>query len=298
VLPLVNAFLSQYSLEKGLSDHTVSGYRHDLERYVSFLTGTLNIKNPGGIELRHIESYLAELTALDLAASSVARNVSAIRSFHKFLFAEEYASANPAELVELPRKARDLPEILSPDEVARLLDFDPGDSPLLARDKALLELLYSCGLRVSEATGLTLQQLFLEDGFIRVFGKGSKERLIPLGDIASGHLHRYLQYHRIQLIKTPSATKSVVFLNARGTPISRMGVWKIVQAAALKAGIRKNVYPHIFRHSFATHLLEGGADLRSVQEMLGHVSILTTEIYTHVDRNLLRSVHRKYHPRS
>jgi integrase/recombinase XerD len=295
---LVDLFLAQYSLQKGLSPNTLDGYRHDLDRYAGFLQETAGVKDVGGITLRHIESYIAELAAIGLSPASVARNVSAIRSFHKFLFYEEYTSADPSELVSLPRKARSLPEVLSKEEIARMLDNDPGDAPLAGRDKALLELLYSCGLRVSEATGMKLDQLFIDEGFIRVFGKGSKERLVPLGDVAADALKRYLESFRPQLIRTFSAAKNAVFLNNRGAPISRMGVWKIVTAAAARAGIQKSVYPHIFRHSFATHLLEGGADLRSVQEMLGHISIITTEIYTHVDRNMLRSVHKKYHPRS
>lgn len=295
---LVVAFLAQHGLEKGLSIHTIDGYRNDLIRYTVFLSQTVGLKDPAGIELRHLQHYLAELMALGLAPASIARNISALRTFHRFLFDEEYTPSNPAELIQLPKKARTLPDVLDQQEVAAILSFDAVDDPLLGRDKALLELLYSCGLRVSEATGLTLENIYLDLGFIKVFGKGSKERLIPLGDLASEALSRYLEYYRPLLLRDIQKAKGTIFLNSRGTPLSRMGIWKIVVNAAKKAGVRKAVYPHIFRHSFATHLLEGGADLRAVQEMLGHASILTTEIYTHVDRNLLRSVHKKHHPRA
>lgn len=294
---LVETFLAQHSLEKGLSLNTVAGYKNDLLRYASWLDGS-GPKDPGGITLFHLQKYLDTLVELGLQPSSIARNISALRGFHRFLFDEEYAPANPAELLELPKKARDLPEVLSRDEIEALLHFDTASEPLPGRDKALLELLYSCGLRVSEVTALSPGDIFMDAGVIKVFGKGSKERLVPLGDVAAAALETYLTTWRPLLIRSMAAAKGRLFLNARGTPLSRMGIWKLVVAAAARAGIRKPVYPHIFRHSFATHLLEGGADLRAVQEMLGHASILTTEIYTHVDRNLLHSVHKKYHPRA
>jgi integrase/recombinase XerD len=291
------AWLRHLKLEKGLSGHTLDGYARDVGRYAGFLQDVMGIRDAGGVTLDHIEAYLQELAAMDLDPSSLARAISAIRSYHGFLTGEGITAANPAELVDLPKKARKLPDVLHVDEVVRLIETADPSTPGGLRDRALLETLYACGLRVSEVTGLEPGQLFLEIGFIRVFGKGSKERLVPIGGPAMDALARWMREGRPQWVRDVKATRNRVFLNRRGTPLSRMSVWKIVRDAAVAAGIAKKVYPHILRHSFATHLLEGGADLRAVQEMLGHVSILTTEIYTHVDRSFLHQVHKQYHPR-
>jgi len=291
------AWLRHLKLEKGLSGHTLDGYARDVGRYARFLQDVMGIRDAGGVTLDHIEAYLQELAAMDLDPSSLARAISAIRSYHGFLTGEGITAANPAELVDLPKKARKLPDVLHVDEVVRLIETADPSTPGGLRDRALLETLYACGLRVSEVTGLEPGQLFLEIGFIRVFGKGSKERLVPIGGPAMDALARWMREGRPQWVRDVKATRNRVFLNRRGTPLSRMSVWKIVRDAAVAAGIAKKVYPHILRHSFATHLLEGGADLRAVQEMLGHVSILTTEIYTHVDRSFLHQVHKQYHPR-
>lgn len=293
-------YLQFSRLEKGLSDNSLESYENDLRRYLRFLARDLRVTDLAGVTLHHIEEYLEELSAMDLSASTLARNISSIRGFHEFASVEGMAEANPAELVELPRKARKLPEVLNPREIARILEMPDRETDAGIRDSAILETLYATGMRVSELTGLQMDSLFFEIGFIRVLGKGNRERLVPVGEVAQGALERYIEGPRKRFMsdKNPGKAENRVFLNQRGGPLSRMSIWNIVNDAAERAGIEKNVYPHIFRHSFATHLLEGGADLRAVQEMLGHSSIITTEIYTHVDRSLLHQVHKEFHPRA
>lgn len=296
----LSRYLQFIKLEKGLSENSVQAYKNDLERYLQFLARDLRIKNLGGVTLQHIENYLEELSAMDLSVSSVARNVSSIRSFHEFAVVENLAEANPAELIELPKQAENLPEVLSPDEISAIIDIPNRETGAGIRNAAILETLYATGMRVSELVNLELDNLYFEIGFIRVVGKGNKERLVPVGEIAQSALEHYIEVVRpkFQSDKNPQKAKNRIFLNQRGGPLSRMSIWNIVNDAAERAGIDKNVYPHIFRHSFATHLLEGGADLRAVQEMLGHSSIITTEIYTHVDRSLLHQMHKEFHPRA
>ena len=296
----LDLYLQFIKLEKGLSHNSVVSYKNDLTRYLRFLSEDLRIKNLGGVTLQHIENYLEELSAMDLSVSSVARNVSSIRSFHEFAVVEKLAEANPAELIELPKKAKELPEVLNPDEVSRIIDIPNRETDAGIRNAAILETLYATGMRVSELIGLELDNLFFEIGFIRVIGKGNKERLVPIGEVAQSALEHYIELVRpkFKSDKDPQKSKNKIFLSQRGNPLSRQSIWNVVNDAAERAGIEKNVYPHIFRHSFATHLLEGGADLRAVQEMLGHSSIITTEIYTHVDRSLLHQVHKEFHPRA
>jgi len=293
-------YLQFIKLEKSLSENSVSSYKNDLERYLRFIAEDLRIKTLDGVELRHIEKYLEELSAMDLSVSSIARNVSSIRGFHEFAVVENLAEANPAELVELPKQAKNLPDVLDPEEVAAIIDIPSRESDAGIRNAAILETLYATGMRVSELTSLELDNLFFEIGFIRVVGKGNKERLVPVGEAAQTALEHYIEVVRpkFKSDKNPQKAENKVFLSQRGNPLSRMSIWNVVNDAAERAGIDKNVYPHIFRHSFATHLLEGGADLRAVQEMLGHSSIITTEIYTHVDRSLLHQVHKEFHPRA
>lgn len=296
--------LKQYiqfiKLEKGLTENSTLSYENDLKRYFSFISQQLKVKDLAGITLGHIEQFLEELTEMELAVSTIARNISSIRSFHEFAVVENMAVANPAELVELPKKAKKLPEVLSADEVDRIIDEADRTENAGIRDAAILETLYASGMRVSELTDLEMDRLFFEIGFIRVIGKGNKERLVPVGEAAQQSIEHYIETARKQFInlEKPEKTKNKLFLNQRGGPLTRMSVWNIVNKYAMRAGIKKNVYPHIFRHSFATHLLEGGADLRAVQEMLGHISIQTTEIYTHVDRTLLHQIHKEFHPRA
>lgn len=293
-------YLQFIKLEKSLSENSVFSYKNDLERYLKFVAQELRIRDLNGVTLQHIEQYLEELSAMDLAVSSIARNISSIRGFHEFAVVEDLAKANPAELIELPRKAKNLPEVLNPEEVAAIIDAPSRETDAGIRNAAILETLYATGMRVSELTSLELDSLFFEIGFIRVVGKGSKERLVPVGEIAQSALEHYIEIVRpkFQSETNPQKGKNKIFLSQRGNPLSRMSIWNIVNDAAERAGVEKNVYPHIFRHSFATHLLEGGADLRAVQEMLGHSSIITTEIYTHVDRSLLHQVHKEFHPRA
>lgn len=292
------AWLRYLKLEKGVSGRTLDAYTRDITRYLAYLSHRFGIADPGGVTLDHIEAFLEELSGMDLDPATIARNISSIRGFHGFLMGDGLALANPAELIDLPKKARILPEVLHPEEIFRMLDVPDTDTPAGKRDKALLELMYACGMRVSEAVSLEQGHLFFEIGFIRVFGKGSKERLVPVGEHAINAVNDYVKNARGLWIRDARKTGNRVFLNQRGTPLSRMSMWKIVAGTAKQAGITKPVYPHILRHSFATHLLEGGADLRAVQEMLGHVSILTTEIYTHVDRSFLHQVHKEFHPRA
>ena len=291
-------YLQFLRLEKGLSENTCHSYENDLRHYIQYVQDTFSVSEPAGIDLRHIERYLEELMSLGLETSTLARNISSIRNYHSFLIAEGWAEANPAELVELPKQTRRLPEVLTIEEVDKILNTPDANTPDGLRDRAILECLYATGMRVSELVSLTHQQLVPELQLVRVLGKGSKERLIPIGKPALEALNRYMKSARPLFMRRNKETDDKLFLNQRGGPISRMGVYNIVKKAAKEAGIKKKVYPHIFRHSFATHLLEGGADLRDVQEMLGHVSILTTEIYTHVDRTLLQRTYDAYHPRA
>ncbi len=293
-------YLQFVKIEKGLAQNSSDSYENDLKRYLHFVSHDLKIMNLGGITLQHIETYLGELTELGLSVSTIARNISSIRSFHEFAVVEQFAEANPAELIELPKKARKLPEVLDAVEVERIINEADRTTHAGIRDAAILETLYASGMRVSELTDLEMDRLFFEIGFIRVIGKGNKERLVPVGEIAQQAIEHYIETARKVFIKpkNPGKTKNRLFLNQRGGPLTRMSVWNIVNKYAMKADIKKNVSPHIFRHSFATHLLEGGADLRAVQEMLGHSSILTTEIYTHVDRSLLHQIHKEFHPRA
>lgn len=286
-------------LEKGLSDNSIVSYQNDLKRYLSFLNRTTSIDDLSGITLQHVEQFLDQLIELELSVGTIARNISSIRGFHEYAVVENLSSANPAELIELPKKAKKLPDVLDTDEVLQILEATDQNTLAGIRDRAILECLYATGMRVSELTSLEQDNLFFEIGFIRVIGKGNKERLIPIGEIAQEALEHYVEYVRHQFLNddNPQKAENKIFLNQRGGPLTRMSVWNIVKKYTLKAGITKHVYPHIFRHSFATHLLEGGADLRAVQEMLGHASILTTEIYTHIDRSFLHQVHKEYHPR-
>jgi integrase/recombinase XerD len=297
----LDVYLQFVKLEKGLTENSVASYKNDLERYFRYLTSEKKINDLAGVTLSHIEDFLNFLVDEELlSASSLARNISSIRGFHEFAVVEGITKANPAELVELPKKASKLPEVLDRDEIDAILEIPDLTTPAGIRDKAILETLYGTGMRVSELTGLEQDRLIFEIGFIRVIGKGNKERLVPVGEIAQDAISHYTEHVRPQFFDPEKAdkAKNKVFLSVRGSALSRMSIWNIVQKAAQKAEIKKNVYPHIFRHSFATHLLEGGADLRAVQEMLGHSSILTTEIYTHIDRSFLHQVHKEFHPRA
>ncbi|MDX2479643.1 MAG: site-specific tyrosine recombinase XerD [Desulfuromusa sp.] len=288
-------FFNFLTVEKGLSANTLNAYGRDLGSYAGFLREREKVANPADISQLMLLNYLTFLKNNGLSPRSRARVLSALRSFHRFLLQENYAEHDPSALVESPRSLSLLPKLLSQKDVERLLQSPTGESPIAVRDRAMLEVLYATGMRVSELVGLRLGDLKLDIGCLNAFGKGSKQRLIPLGESAIEILKEYLQDARLKLLKNVASEE--VFLNARGTRLSRQGFWKNLRAYAIKAEIKQKVYPHMLRHSFATHLLENGADLRSVQTMLGHADISTTQIYTHVIQERLQKLHQQYHPR-
>ncbi len=290
----LDLFLNYLTVERGLARNTLDAYGRDLARYLDFLekTGTAS---PESVSPPLILRYLAQLRDDGLAPRSRARALVALRMFHKFLLAEGYASRNPTTLVEAPKSLSGLPHTLSPAEVERLLAVPLGDGSLDVRDRAMLEVLYATGLRVSELVGLKLTDLQLDVGYLTAFGKRSKQRIVPLGDAAIEQLRSYLVCGRPLLER--GAAGGVLFLNRSGQGLTRQGFWKIIKRRARQAGIGKKITPHTLRHSFATHLLENGADLRAVQTMLGHADISTTQIYTHVTRDRLRRLHEQHHPR-
>jgi integrase/recombinase XerD len=291
---LLPRFADFIALEQGLSPRTQEAYRRDLDRFAQYVTSR-GATAPLDVTARMLREYVYHLKDLGLSPASIRRNVSAVRTYFRFLTGDGIVVRDPSERLETPKRWRTLPDALTVEEVQRLLASPTLDDPLVFRDRALLELAYGAGLRVSEWITLGVRDLLLEDGLVRVFGKGSKERLVPIGRSAIGAAAIYLRELRPRLEKGEG--KGILLLNARGRPLTRMGAWKILRGHVERAGITRHVTPHTLRHSFATHLLEGGADLRAVQEMLGHVDIATTQIYTHVDREYLRQVHRSYHPR-
>lgn len=292
---LLEQFHDHLTFERGLSERTVSAYRRDLRRWCAFMS-VLGVERPADVTLAQLRAWVFDLRDAGLAPTSIRRAQSALRTYFGFLLAEGVVDVDPTERLDTPRIGRRLPDFLSLEEVERLLEAPDESSPKVWRDRAILEVLYATGVRVSELVGLMLSDLELDEGFARVFGKGGKERIVPIGGPARRALGRYLRDVRPGLDR--GAGQGRVFLNARGRPIRRESVWSIVRDAARRAGIRRKVSPHTLRHSFATHLVEGGADLAAVQELLGHVDIGTTQIYTHLDRAYLRDVHRRYHPRS
>lgn len=280
--------------EKGLSENSVASYVFDLQRLDTFLSDYGIIDT--AVTQVELTQFIMLLTEIGFAPASIQRTVSTLRSYFGFLNAEDIIAIDPADNLETPKKMQKLPAVLSVEEVETILTAIPTKKRLGLRDRALLELLYGCGLRVSELITITYESIIDDGEFLFIRGKGSKERLIPIGAHAQKWLQRYLDEERNLILKDVSI--KTIFLNGRGKPLSRMGLWKLIQKYADLAHIDKSISPHTFRHSFATHLLEGGADLRIVQELLGHSSITTTEIYTHVDRTHLVEVHRQFHPRS
>ena len=291
---LIPRFLDYIALEEGLSRLTQNAYEKDLTRFAEYADAK-GARAPLDVTARMLREFVYHLKDLGLSPASIRRNVSAIRTYFRFLIGDGIVVRDPSERLETPKRWRELPDVLSVDEIQKLIAAPTLDDNMVFRDRALLELAYGAGLRVSEWISLTVRDLLLEEGLVRVFGKGSKERLVPIGRSAIGAVAVYLREQRPKLEKGEG--KGILFLNARGKPLTRMGAWKILRGYVERAEITKHVTPHTLRHSFATHLLEGGADLRAVQEMLGHVDISTTQIYTHVDREYLRQVHRSYHPR-
>lgn len=291
---MLELFRDYLVLEAGHSVNTVDSYLRDLRRFVGWVEGR-GAAGPAGVSRKLLREFVYALKDLGLSTATIRRQVSAIRTYYGFLLAEGRVEADPSDRLEMPRRGRTLPDTLAVSEMEALLSAPSADQPLAWRDRALLELGYGAGLRVSELCGLTLPNLLLSEGLVRVLGKGSKERLVPIGRNVIGAVSVYLHQVRPELDRGKS--KDRVLLNGRGEPLSRVGAWGIVKRCARVAGIRKRVTTHTLRHSFATHLLEGGADLRAVQEMLGHADLSTTQIYTHIDREYLRSVHRQFHPR-
>jgi integrase/recombinase XerD len=295
----MESFLKEYlatlKIEKNLAQNTVNSYKSDLTSFLNFMAQS-GVNELSEIKSKHITSFFKLLKEAGLNETSAARYFSSIKGFFKYLSKNEYIKSNPVERISPPKISRKLPEVLNIHEINLILDQPYVKDTIGLRDKAILELFYACGTRVSELINIKVNDLFLSEEVIRVFGKGSKERLVPIGSSAIKWIKKYLTKSRPLLVKNIKS-ENYLFLNQRGTKFSRMGIWKIVRQYVKQAGIEKNVHPHTFRHSFATHLIEGGADLRAVQEMLGHSDISTTQIYTHIDRDYIKLVHKKFHPR-
>jgi len=291
---LLESFRDHLGLEAGNTPNTIENYLRDLRRFVQF-AATKQVPGPGGVSRAMLRDFVFMLKDLGLAPATIRRHVSTLHTYFAFLVGEGALVDDPSDRLETPKRGRSLPDVLSVAEIESLLAAPSPDERLGWRDRTLLELGYGAGLRVSELCALEVSDLLLSEGLVRVFGKGGKERMVPLGRKVVGSVSLYLNSMRPTLEQGRGRGK--VLLNARGTPLSRVGVWGIIKRLAKRAGIGKRVTPHTLRHSFATHLLEGGADLRAVQEMLGHADLSTTQIYTHIDRDYLRTVHRQFHPR-
>ena len=291
---LKEEFLDYIIVEKGLSKNTVDAYSRDISRFELFLKERGRPVKDAGRE--DVISFMTSLGRTGLSSRSTARNMVAVRMFYRFLKAEGHIEALPTDNIELPRSFRRLPDTLSPQEVEMLLKAPDTKGHIGIRDRAMIELLYATGLRVTELVEITVNRLNLEVGFLVAMGKGSKERVVPMGEVAMGWVKDYIRDARVKILK--GRESDYLFVTARGGRMTRQGFWKIIKKNAFKAGIYKNISPHKLRHSFATHLLEGGADLRSVQTMLGHVDISTTQIYTHVNAERLKKIYKDYHPRA
>ena len=288
-------FRAYLQLEKSLSDNTVQAYLQDIEKLTHYLLLIKSEKSPRQIELNDLEKFVKWISELGMTPSSQSRIISGIKNFYKYCLQEQIATKDPTALLESPKLKRSLPDVLSFDEIESIISAIDLSTPEGVRNKAVIETLYSCGLRVTELVNLKISCLYLDVGFIRVIGKGDKERLVPVGSSAIKHINLYKNNTRVHIPVKPG-NEDILFLNRRGRKLSRVMIFMIIKELAKQAGITKNISPHTFRHSFATHLVEGGADLRAVQEMLGHESITTTEIYTHLDREYLRDTLQRFHP--
>lgn len=288
-------FRAWLQLEKSLSDNSVEAYLRDIDKLTQYLQESGSAKRPADIDLKDLQKFIRWVAELGMTPSSQARVISGIKSFYRYCLIEQITNKDPTALLESPKLKRSLPDILSFDEIEEILAEIDLSKPEGGRNKAILELMYSCGLRVSEVVNLKISQLYLDVGFIRVVGKGNKERLVPIGKSAIKYITLYKNTIRSHQDVQPG-NKDILFLNKRGSKLSRVMIFLIIKDLVKKAGIKKTVSPHTFRHSFATHLVEGGADLRAVQEMLGHESITTTEIYTHLDREFLKKTLENFHP--
>lgn len=293
--PYKKGFKAYLQLERSLSDNSVEAYLRDIEKLTQYLQHAGILKNPSELKLNHLQSFIKWISELGMSTTSQARIISGIKSFYKYCVIEHISNNDPTTLLEAPKLKKTLPDTLSFDEIENIIAQIDLSKPEGGRNKAMLELLYSCGLRVSELVNLRISQLYFDVGFIRVLGKGDKERLVPIGSSAVKYVNIYLKNIRVHMPVKPG-NEDIVFLNRRGSKLTRVMVFLIIKELAKKAGIKKTISPHTFRHSFATHLVEGGADLRAVQEMLGHESITTTQIYTHLDREFLRKTLEEFHP--
>ncbi|MBA4198217.1 MAG: site-specific tyrosine recombinase XerD [Chitinophaga sp.] len=282
-------------LEKSLSENSVEAYLHDIEKLTQHLVNSSNLKSPQDVDLKDLQHFVQWINELGMTATSQARIISGIKSFYKYCLTEQIVTVDPTTLLEAPKTKRALPDFLTFEEIENIIAQLDLSKPDGTRNKAILETMYSCGLRVSETVNLRLSCLYLDVGFIRVIGKGDKERLVPIGSDAVKYINIYKDTVRVHQ-PVQKGYDDILFLNKFGKGLSRIMIFYIIKEMAAKAGIRKKISPHTFRHSFATHLVEGGADLRAVQEMLGHESITTTEIYTHLDRDYLRSTLQEFHP--
>jgi integrase/recombinase XerD len=293
--PYKKGFKVYLQMEKSLSDHSVEAYLRDVDKLTEYLSASGNSKSPQEVNLKDLHHFVQWVAELGMTATSQARIISGIKAFFKYSLIENIVTADPSTLLEAPRLKRALPDVLSFEEIEAIIAQLDLSRPDGGRNKAILETLYSCGLRVSELVNLKISALYLDVGFIRVIGKGDKERLVPIGSEAVKYIKIYRENIRVHQ-PVQKNFEDTLFLNKHGKSLSRIMIFYIIKDLAKKAGITKNISPHTFRHSFATHLVEGGADLRAVQEMLGHESITTTEIYTHLDREFLRDTLNRYHP--
>ncbi len=293
----IKGFVAYLKLERSLSANSIEAYKRDVEKLATFFAEQNSDVNPAKVSAEQLKEFIKQVNEQHMEATSQARTLSGIRAFYKYLLLENIIVDDPTQLIETPRTTRKLPDTLSIEDIDALINAIDLSKPEGERNRAMLETLYSCGLRVSELVGLKISQLFFDTGFVRIVGKGNKERLVPIGETAIKRINGYLEFDRIH---TPikKEAEDIVFLNNRGAGLSRVMVFTIIKNLAQKIGLKKSISPHTFRHSFATHLIEGGADLRAVQEMLGHESINTTEIYTHLDREYLRTAIIDFHPRS
>ncbi len=293
-LPLLDHFLHYLAAERRLAANTLKAYHSDLESFFLFLAGK-KIQSTKDITTQHIRDYLSQCSKKGISNRSNSRRVSTLRAFFRFMLAEKIIEEDPCAIVDLPKPRRILPKVLTIPEVTLLLDGSKDGSPLSTRNQAMLHLLYATGLRVSELVKLPIAGLNLTAGHVRVLGKGSKERLVPFGEVSKEHIETFIRNGRPKLLK--GKTSDYLFVTRSGKAMSRLRFWQIIQETVFAVGIRKKISPHVLRHSFATHLLEHGADLRSVQLMLGHTDIATTQIYTHVDSGRLKAIHQQFHPR-
>ena len=293
--PYKKGFKAYLQLERSLSDNSVEAYMRDIEKLTEYLQHSGTLKNPSELKLTDLQHFIKWISELGMSPTSQARIISGIKSFYKYSLIEQISKNDPTTLLETPKLKRTLPDTLSFDEIEDIIAQIDLSKPEGGRNKAMLEMLYSCGLRVSELVNLKISQLYFDVGFIRVLGKGDKERLVPVGSSAVKYVNIYLKSIRVH-IPLKHGNEDIVFLNRRGSKLTRVMIFLIIKDLARKAGIRKTISPHTFRHSFATHLVEGGANLRAVQEMLGHENITTTQIYTHLDREFLRKTLEQFHP--